>query len=211
MTRHPINTMKGFIFDLDGTLVTSNLDFRYLRTLLDCPIDQDILHFIADLPSPEQEHANKIVLDYELKDARNSLWIEGAKQLIYALHQKQFPIAIVTRNSKQATALKLANNHVLFDVILTREDAPPKPDPSALLRIAEHWQIPAPQLAYVGDYLYDIQAAKNAGMLACLYAPNEAPDYAREADWIFNHFTQLKDLISTVREPLATSEANRLD
>ncbi|WP_158768459.1 HAD family hydrolase [Paraglaciecola sp. L1A13] len=211
MTCHPITNIKGFIFDLDGTLVTSKLDFSYLRTLLGCPLDQDILHFIAGLPFPEQEHANKIVQDYELEDARNGLWIDGAKQLIHALQQKQLPVAIVTRNSKQATTLKLASNHILFDVVLTREDAPPKPDPSALLRIAERWQIPATQLAYVGDYLYDIHAAKNAGMLACLYAPNEAPNYAHEADWIFNNFAQFKDIVSSVRENHTMNKANTLD
>ena len=196
MTIPTMANIKGFIFDLDGTLVTSQLDFNYLRGVLQCPPEQDILRFISALSTQEQTRANKVVEDYELQDAYNGVWIEGAEQLIRTLTQRQLPVAIVTRNSKQATALKLANNQLFFDLILTREDAPPKPDPSALLHIAQRWKIPVTELAYVGDYLYDIQAAKNAGMLAYLYAPDTQPDYAQQADWIFSRFADLNALVS---------------
>jgi phosphoglycolate phosphatase-like HAD superfamily hydrolase len=52
---------------------------------------------------------------------------------------------------------------------LTREDAPPKPDPQGLLSIAANWAIDCGDIAYIGDYKYDIQAAHNAGMQAWLY------------------------------------------
>lgn len=196
MTSHPLSQIRGFIFDLDGTLVTSNLDFVYLRTQLSCPASIDILQFIAALPDAEQVSANKIVEDYELNDAHNALWIEGAEQLIRVLHHIGLPTAIVTRNSQPATELKLKHHSALFTPILTRHDAPPKPDPSALLTIAQDWQLPPNQLAYVGDYVYDLEAAKNAGMLACLYAPTALPDFAHQADWVFRHFSEFEMAVS---------------
>jgi len=48
--------------------------------------------------------------------------------------------------------------------VLTRECAPAKPDPTALLMIAEQWQIAPTQCLYVGDYIYDQLAAEKAGM-----------------------------------------------
>lgn len=196
MTSHPLAHIRGFIFDLDGTLVTSKLDFVYLRTQLGCPASIDILQFIAGLPNKEQLSANKIVEDYELNDAQDALWIEGAEQLILALHHKGLPTAIVTRNSQPATELKLKRHRTLFSPILTRHDAPPKPDPSALLTIAQNWQLPPSQLAYVGDYVYDLEAAKNAGMLACLFAPTVLPDFAHQADWVFRHFSEFEWAVS---------------
>lgn len=194
---HPINQIKGFIFDLDGTLVTSKLDFIYLREQVGCPPKQDILRFIEGLGEAQQMVANRIVTDYELQDAQNALWIDGALPLIQYLASSQQPVAIVTRNSQPATQHKLKHHHRLFDPIVTREDAAPKPNPEALLHIAELWQLPVHQLAYVGDYLYDIQAAKNAGMLACLFAPDELPEYADQADWVFNHFSEFLAALET--------------
>ena len=196
MTSHPLAHIRGFIFDLDGTLVTSKLDFVYLRTQLSCPASVDILQFIAGLPNKEQASATKIVEDYELNDAHDALWIEGAEQLIRALHHKGLPTAIVTRNSLPATELKLKHHSTLFSPILTRHDAPPKPDPSALLTIAQDWQLHPSQLAYVGDYVYDLEAAKNAGMLACLFAPTALPDFAHQADWVFSHFAEFEMAVS---------------
>ena len=73
-------------------------------------------------------------------------------------------MAIVTRNCREATAIKLANNAIPIDIVLTREDAPAKPDPTALLMVARQWQLNAEDCLYVGDFIYDQLAAENAGM-----------------------------------------------
>mmetsp|Transcript_16814 Transcript_16814/g.43703 ORF Transcript_16814/g.43703 Transcript_16814/m.43703 type:complete len:90 (+) Transcript_16814:1-270(+) len=74
------------------------------------------------------------------------------------------PIAIVTRNCREATAIKIVNNRIPIEFVLTREDAPAKPDPTALLHIAQHWQLQPKDCLYVGDFIYDQLAAENAGM-----------------------------------------------
>ena len=57
--------------------------------------------------------------------------------------------------------------------------------------IAEQWAIPANNLIYVGDYLYDLQAASNAGMHSCLYVENELPEFSTQADLICRRFSDL--------------------
>jgi HAD superfamily hydrolase (TIGR01549 family) len=201
MFAKPLHLIKGIIFDLDGTLLTSALDFQAMRQQINCPPQQDILSFIAALPQEQQHAANQVVLDHELADAQTSSWIEGAQLAISMLQSNRIPTAIVTRNSKEATWLKLNNNQLAVDVVLTREDAPAKPDPSALLQIAELWQLPVQQLAYIGDYLYDLQAANNAQMFAGLYAPEHIPDYSHLADWVFKDFAQLIGLFIANQTP----------
>lgn len=185
-----IAALQGIIFDLDGTLVHSGLDFKFIRNQLGCPQDQDILTFIENLEPDQQLIANQVVAKYELQDAQNPQWIAGVETLLMALSETRIPIAIVTRNSRQAARLKLANSRVQVERVITREDAPAKPDPTALLMIADEWQLAPNKIAYVGDYLYDVQAANNAGMVSCLYAPSYIPDYAHLADWCFNHFDE---------------------
>ncbi|GAA0853074.1 HAD-IA family hydrolase [Aliiglaciecola litoralis] len=186
-----IAAIKGFIFDLDGTLMHANLDFEYLRQAVGCPMDTDILTHVDGLNHELRTQALHIIIQHEIEDACTASWINGAAEFVQRIADDVIPMAIVTRNCRQAAQRKLADSIQHFEVVLTREDALPKPDPDALLKIAKQWQIPVSGLAYIGDYLYDVQAANRAGMLSCLYAPNGVPDYADQADIVFSDFAQL--------------------
>ncbi|WP_404343360.1 HAD family hydrolase [Pseudoalteromonas mariniglutinosa] len=194
--------IHGVIFDLDGTLVSSELDFTLIKAQVGCPLGRDLLTYIAELPSAYmREEAMNIVYQHELHDAQHASLLPGVADAITYLHKQQVPMAIVTRNFDRAAALKLKNNPLPISTVLTRSDAPPKPDPSALNTIAQLWQLEQSTLIYVGDYLYDIQAAHNANMRACLYAPSDAvPTYASEADFVIHHFSELPKLVAAFQD-----------
>lgn len=195
------DSIKGVIFDLDGTLVSSELDFTLIKAQLGCPEDHDLLSHIAALPSPYmREEAMNIVHQHELIDAQHASLLPGVAKTIAHLKERGIPMAIVTRNYDRAAALKLKNNPLPIQTVLTRSDAPPKPDPSALNAIATLWQLDQSHLLYVGDYLYDIQAAQNANMRSCLYAPGIIPQYAEQADYILHHFSELALLVDELVE-----------
>ena len=193
-----VEAIHGVIFDLDGTLVSSELDFSLIKAQIGCPDNEDLLDFIAELPSPYmREEAMNIVHQHELLDAQHATLLPGVSEAIALLNERNIPMAIVTRNFDKAAALKLKNNPLPISTVLTRSDAPAKPDPSALNAIATLWNISADNLLYVGDYLYDIQAAHNANMRACLYAPNETPPYADQADYVLHDFYDLVALVES--------------
>jgi len=159
------NGVKGVIFDLDGTLVESALNFTQMRADVGCPQHEDILTFV-DAIACEQTKANahSAILQHELDDAQHAKWLALGKQLVEHAQALNLPMAIVTRNCREATAIKIANNNIPISYVLTREDAPAKPDPTALLMVANTWQLQPEDCLYVGDYIYDQQAAENAGM-----------------------------------------------
>ena len=193
------NKISGIIFDLDGTLVSSELDFSLIKAQIGCPIKDDLLTFIDNLPSPYmREEALDIVHQHELIDAQHAALMPGVAEAIDKLKNQGVPMAIVTRNYSHAAALKLKNNPLPIQTVLTRSDAPAKPNPSALNAIATLWEIKQQYLLYVGDYLYDIQAAHNANMRACLYTPKEIPIYVDQADYIISHFSELPKLVKEV-------------
>jgi len=203
------NMVAGVIFDLDGTLMSSELDFTLIKAQIGCPAELDLLSFIAQLPSPYmREEAMNIVHQHELIDAQHATLLPGVAQAVARLKQQVLPMAIVTRNYDRAAALKLKNNPLPIQTVLTRSDAPAKPDPSALNAIATLWEMEQQHVLYVGDYLYDIQAAHNANMRACLYAPSDIPAYANQADYIVKHFSELPGLINQLNEKQLLSQSS---
>ena len=169
--------VKGIIFDLDDTLVHANLNFAKIKAAVGCPPNADILQYIEKIKCEKtKQKAHETVLWYELEDAKTSRMIAGAHTFIKQALAHELPLAIVTRNCREATQIKLESNDIPIDLVITREDAPPKPNPEALLNILNQWQndldISSGDLAYIGDYQYDIDAAHNAGMQAWLFTFN---------------------------------------
>ncbi len=181
----------GVIFDLDGTLVHSSLDFQALKDAVNCPPGIDLLAHVDDQPSSQRNAYLSVIEDHEMQDAKEAGWICGAEAFVQRLQAQGLPMAIVTRNFSKAAQLKISNNRIPIDLVITREDAPAKPDPTALLEIAEQWQLEPQHLIYVGDYLYDVQAAANAGMRSCLYVEGCLPHYSEQADIVFSCFEEL--------------------
>ncbi|WP_018982435.1 HAD family hydrolase [Salinimonas chungwhensis] len=157
--------VDGVIFDLDGTLVESSLDFTQIRKEIGCPAEVDILTFIDEISDETlRNKAAAFVIEQELSDARGARWLSNGKALVEASREQGVPMAIVTRNSRPATRIKIQTNQIPIAKILTREDAPPKPDPTALLNIAAEWGFCPSRCLYVGDFEYDRIAAERAGM-----------------------------------------------
>ena len=151
----------------------TTLDFAKIKKAISCPSGADILTFIESIENKDaQVRAKEVVLQHELEDAQTSTWIKGARSFVSGLLRLGIPCAIVTRNCREATELKVKNNDIPIDFIVTREDAPAKPDPTALNLINAKWQFETHEVAYIGDYKYDIQAAHNADMQAWLFKQN---------------------------------------
>lgn len=176
--------IKAIIFDLDGTLVESRLDFARMRADIACPQDQDILAFISSLKPGEREEAESIVHQHEIIDAKNVSLITGVDTMLAQIAELGLHTAIVTRNSQIATELKLVQTGIEVERVLTRECAPPKPSPEALLQLCDSWQVSPQEAIYIGDFLYDLQAAANANMHACLYVAGKLPEYAEQAGFV---------------------------
>jgi HAD superfamily hydrolase (TIGR01549 family) len=186
-----LQDIQGFIFDLDGTLVTSSLDFLAIKAEIGCPAAEDALVYIAQLPTEQQQReAIDIIHFHELQDAQSCDWIPGAEAFVNECAARTLPMAIVTRNSQRSSKIKVEKNNIPINLLLTREDSKPKPHPEALLGIAREFRLPAGQIMMVGDYRYDLEAGRNANMTSCLVNFSVEPDYSHLADYRFKDFHQ---------------------
>lgn len=196
--------IRGVIFDLDGTLLDTGLDFPAIRRDLGLPPDTPILEALAATPpGPELDRLWSIVREHELAGARRAQVYDGVPEFLEWLQGQGIPQAILTRNSRESAELSLARLNWSFAHILTREDAPPKPDPAGLLDICRRWTLPAGEVMFFGDYLYDLQAGRRAGMTTVLYAPGPMPPFAAEADHLLRCYADGPALMERCRSAVS--------
>ena len=165
------------LFDLDGTLTVPVIDFDALRARLGTPPGMSLTHALNDLPEREREQGFEIVREAEIAAAQAARPNRGAIELVGWLHANYFATGIITRNFREAVDITLSTLGLEFDVILTRDCAPPKPAPDALLEALRRLQRNAATTIMVGDYEDDMQAGKAAGTLTCLVTNGEDPRY----------------------------------
>ncbi|MEE4109987.1 MAG: HAD family hydrolase [Halieaceae bacterium] len=191
--------LRGIIFDLDGTLVDSRLDFAAMRRELEAPPAMGLLEHVESLASEEERQAAmEVIHRHEMAGAAAATWMPGARAVLDELHQRRVPLAIVTRNSRRAACLTMQRLAMPAVLLKAREDAAPKPDPEALLMVAAQWQLAPRHCAYVGDFRYDLEAAERAGMLPVLYVgQGPVPREHRDHPWILQDFAALPAWVVT--------------
>jgi HAD superfamily hydrolase (TIGR01509 family) len=188
--------VRGIIFDLDGTLVDSRLDFDAMRRDMGLPVGVPILEALAKIDEgPSRDQMLSIMRDHELRGADEAVLIEGVAEFLSHIHSRSIVTAILTRNSRECTDRTLKRLNLSFSQVITREDAPPKPDPTGVKLIAQRWGLPTGEIIVIGDYLYDLQAGRRGGMRSVLFAPDERPHYADEADFVLQHFHAAAELL----------------
>ena len=187
----------GIIFDMDDTLIESPLDFDAIRADLGFDAGELILETIDGLDDEDRKReCRQILRSHEHRAAQQSKVIIGVEEFLADVSCRGIRTAVLTRNSRETVDLVFARHQLSgFDQILTREDAPPKPDPAGLRLICERWDIDPSEAMFFGDFWFDIEAARRAGVYSVLYASGELPDYADKADSIVRNYTDAINLL----------------
>ncbi|HOX36567.1 MAG TPA: HAD family hydrolase [Candidatus Brocadiia bacterium] len=159
--------IRAVIFDMDGTLTVPRIDWIALKTEIGIE-SGPVLEHMQTQPPEEQARILEILERHEHEAALNAEPGAGLRELFCYLEQRGIKRAIVTRNSRKASLLTLSVLGVKVDALITREDAPPKPDPKGLLLAAEAMGCDGAECMMVGDYKFDIMAGKSAGMRTAL-------------------------------------------
>lgn len=162
-----LGQIRHWVFDMDGTLTVAAHDFAAIRTALNIPAEDDILHHLAALPTDEAAAKHAWLLEHERELAIASQPAPGAVSLVRALAERGCRLGVLTRNARELAHITLAAIGIADcfapDDVLGRDEAAFKPNPEGLLKLAAAWQVPPGDMVMVGDYRFDLAAGRAAG------------------------------------------------
>jgi HAD superfamily hydrolase (TIGR01509 family) len=182
--------LHAIAFDLDSTLTRPYLDFKKLRRQLNLP-EGDILQWLDQLTPAEKARVRAIIDAFEQDGVENVEWNDGARETLSAVREMGLPLAIVTRNSRASLIAVCDRLGIEVDILVAREDAPPKPDPACLHYTAARLAVPVARLLMVGDYRHDMDAARAAGAIPVLLTNGQTPTWRVDADLVIERLEEL--------------------
>jgi len=158
-----LGQVRGVVFDMDGTLTVSALDFDAIRTECGLKEGQHLLEYLEMAPEPDRRRVQGILERHERRAARECRLRDGALDVLRSLSRRGLRLALLTRNSAESVRVVLERFCLQFDCWMSREHSAPKPAPDPVLRIAEQLGLSPAELLVVGDFLFDVYAGHAAG------------------------------------------------
>lgn len=173
--------LKGFIFDLDGTLINS---LPVVRTSLNTTLLKfsgrvygD--HELSSLFGPSEEGIFKklfpdswsevlqfYLTEYDRIHVPYAKPFPGIVEALTLLRERKMKLALVSGKGPGSMEISLKHSGLkhFFEVIITgSEQGASKPE--NIKQVLTRWNFSPEEVVYIGDIAYDVQAAKEVGVL----------------------------------------------
>jgi HAD superfamily hydrolase (TIGR01509 family) len=186
--------VKAVIFDLDGTLVGFNLDYRALRAEVRghlskrgvpasvLSLKENIFEMLkkaeifvknsgksAEAVEQLRSEALGIAEKYELEAAMSTGLLSGAVEALKALKRMGLKIGLCTINSEKSASYILQRFKIaeFFDVVVTRDMVGQvKPHPEHLQVVLKALRVAPEESVVIGDSSADMQCARDLKVIA---------------------------------------------
>jgi HAD superfamily hydrolase (TIGR01509 family) len=221
-----VRTPDTFLFDLDGTLVTMELDFAAIRTEVDTilkartypeelldttlstleTINQAVTYMRAQNLDWEglKEEAEAYLEKKEMEAASKAVCIEDARNVLEILKKMKKKVGIITRNNRKVTlqVLEKCGLTPYVDILLAREDVENvKPHPDHVLRAIEQLDSVPEKTVVLGDHHFEIEAGNKAGCFTVgILTGSGTRETLKDADLILNSMKNLGEILTTAEQ-----------
>ncbi len=171
---------------MDGTLTLPVHDFAEIRTQLGIESDTAILEAILEMPSETAKNVRRRLHEIEMEIAVLAVAQPGAAELLDTMLSRGYGLGILTRNDEEIAeaTLKASGLNGFFETpyIIGRETCAPKPLPDGVLHLMSLWNARPEQTVMVGDFKYDIDAGRRAGVRTIHFDQNGVFSWPELAD-----------------------------
>lgn len=188
MTMNSYENIQAVVFDFDGTLAETNIDFAEMRRRIYRLIEQwglweeglgegryvlEVIEEARARLADETRRADfaaqaaQVLVDVEMETCAHAAPYAGVPEALERLREAGLRLGIVTRNCRACVEDLLGRHALPHDVLLTRDDVElVKPHPAHLLAALETLRVPPAQAIMVGDHRSDIECGVAAGCWA---------------------------------------------
>ncbi|MDP3387953.1 MAG: HAD-IA family hydrolase [Eubacteriales bacterium] len=211
--------IKNVIFDLDGTLANSEeliiKSFQHIykkfkgHEVSESHIKKTFGEILEKVIRAEFDEDYQTVVSayrefhYENFDRYMKLY-DGAKEIIEELYLNNYTLGIVT-SRLGLTALKILEMYDIskyFKSIITADMCVNhKPHPEPLLKCLDELEGSRPETIFVGDTVFDLECAKNAGIQSVLvsWSNLDANLLIDKPDFVINRYDDIKNIIASIK------------
>ncbi len=208
--------LKGIIFDVDGTLASTNklifATFNYTtdKYLGKIFTEEELIAFfgptedviLKELTANNFENARKDYFKF-YEDNHDELvkTFPRVENILFRIKEKNIPLGIFTGKGKDSTIITLRKLNYLkyFDLVVTGDDVKDhKPSPEGINLFLQKFDLEPENVLMIGDAPSDIKAAKDAGVKVASVVWDS---YAKEevlrmnGDIVFHSIDELEDYI----------------
>jgi phosphoglycolate phosphatase len=187
--RGRFQAVRGVVFDFDGTLVATRIDFAGMRQAIANllqrwrlePMAAGPYHYVLEMVAAGRQalqgdaavaaaferEAMDIIETFEMQTCPFAEPCPGAMETLTQLTEAGYRLGIITRNGRRGVAAVMSRYPLPHDVLFTREDvARVKPHPEHLLTAMRALGLQASQALMVGDHPTDMVCGQAAGTLS---------------------------------------------
>lgn len=214
MTDKLETSIECVLFDLDGTLIDTAPDFTLVVNQLlseqgRTTLSHDAIHrnvsngaraLVKNAFGIDEEHADfagllsrLLELYYEQLNSSLATLYPGLDDLLQQLEAQNIPWGIVT-NKPEKFSLRLLEKLELSArcsvLICPDHVSATKPNPEPILLALEKLSAGTERTVYIGDHIRDIQAAKNADVIAIAAAYGYLADEEKVDEWYADFILQ---------------------
>ena len=162
-----VNALPGImfntvIFDLDGTILDSNYDWKKIREELELK-QYSILDHLYSLPDEERKKKELLLERYERIATSNASLFPDVKEVLLTLRKMNIKTGLSTNNSFENTNFIIEKHRLEFDDVVTRDNGIWKPNKEPILLLMQKLHAKPQETLVVGDSDYDILSAREAG------------------------------------------------
>jgi len=210
------NFFDGFIFDIDGTLTSTNelifASFRQIaKKYLNKTFTDEEIHslfgptedvILKEWCGKRYEEAKEEYYNFYSDNHHIANVHEGMIEILDHLKSKNFPLGIFTGKGRRASLITLQKigAEKYFDLIVTGDDVVNhKPSAEGILKFVNHFGLNKEKVLMIGDSVSDVKASKEAGVkIASVLWDSHREEKVKSmnSDYYFNTVEELREFLA---------------